>query len=101
MANQTSPREAAARKTLRAFGLKVESVSWIHRGEDDEFAAVVVSNPAWLAKQWTQAEADRHYGREMDRVMEILTAPGCPLRVVREYTGETDIRIYVAFAKEA
>lgn len=90
-------REAAARKTLRAFGLEVESVAPFRERYGNEFAAIVVSNPEYLATQWSQAQADRHYEREMERVMEVLTDPRCPLVVAGEYTGKTDIRIYVAF----
>lgn len=100
-ANQGTKAEAEARKLLRAAGLEVESVEWIRRGDDDEFAAIVVSNPEYLAAQWSKAEADRHYEREMERVLEVLTDPRCPLRVAHEYVGKTDIRIYVAFNKAA
>lgn len=90
--SQTTPREAAARKALRAFGLDVESVAWVKRGDDDEFAAVVVSNPESHPEFRAQAE------REYEHAMEVLTDPRCPLRVVREYAGRDEIRIYVAFA---
>lgn len=90
-------REAAARKMLRAFGLQVESVAWISRGEDDEFAAVVVTN----ANRASDPGLDnsRMHEREYGRAMEVLTDPRCPLRVVGERVGRDDTRIFVAFPK--
>ena len=94
MAGQSTPQETAARKILRAMGLQVEAVSWVHRG-DDEFAAVVVFNGATHPE--VRSAADRQY----ERALEVLTDPRCPLRVVREHVGRDDIRIYVAFAAPA
>ena len=89
-------REAAARKTLRAFGLEVESVAPFRERFGDEFAAVVVSNGE------THPEIRYHADRQYERALEVLTDPRCPLVVVGEYAGRDDIRIYVAFpAKEA
>lgn len=78
--------ERAARKVLGRFlGWKVESVAWINR-EGDEFAAIVCS---------------KEFGEHYEEALEFLTQPGCPLTVVREYTGKYDIRIYVAFNEDA
>lgn len=88
MAGQSTPQETQARKILRGFGLTVEAVSWVHR-RDDEFAALVTANEKGFEDQYL-------------RVLEVLTDPRCPFRVVREHVGRYDTRTYVAFAaKEA
>lgn len=88
MAGQSTPQETQARKILRELGLTVEAVSWVHRREE-EFAALVSAN-------------EKGFERQYERVMEVLTDPKCPLRVVRETVGRYDTRTYVAFAaKEA
>lgn len=92
---QGTQREAQARKTLRAFGLQVESVAPFRERFGDEFAAVVVYNPAPDADQSVKDLGARQY----ERAMEVLTDPRCPLVVTGEYAGREDIRIYVAFPK--
>jgi hypothetical protein len=79
-------REREARKILKAFGLDVEAVAWIRRGDFDEFAAIVCANQ--IPEQY-------------ERALEILTDPKCPAIVSHEFVGKYDTRIYVAFAREA
>lgn len=87
----TQPRKTeAAERLVRAWlkaklGLHVESVAWIRRHRDHEFAAVVLPN----------------YEDQYEQVLELLTTPGCPLRVAREHTGKYDTRIYIEITKEA
>lgn len=69
------------RATLRSVGLDVESVAWIARSEDLEFAAIRVPN-----------ERPERY----EQVLEFLTDPRNPLRVTREHVGRYDTRIYIA-----
>jgi hypothetical protein len=64
------------------IGAQVEAVAWVRR-QSDEFAAIVISTER---------------PEEYDRVLDLLTSPRCPLRVVREFTGRYDIRIYVEIA---
>lgn len=65
-----------------AIGAEVESVAWIDREEDNEFAVI---------KLWAPEQMDQY-----DRVLEILTEPSCPLRVTRERDGKLDHFIYIA-----
>jgi hypothetical protein len=81
-------KEREARRTLGRFGLRVEAVAWIRRGDEDEFAAIVCPREAG-------------FERIYDRALEVLTDPRCPLVVAREHVGREDIRIYVAFPKAA
>lgn len=80
--------ERAARELLRkilanaAIGAKIDSVRLIDRETPEEFATI---------KLWAPEQMDQY-----DRVLEILTAPGCPLRVTRERTGRRDHFIYLA-----
>lgn len=71
--------EAAARKTrqmIKQFtGLRVESVAFIQRGCNLEFAAIIV-----------------HSDRERTAAEEFLTDPRCPFVVTRE----TATRIFIA-----
>jgi hypothetical protein len=89
-------RYAAARKTLRAFGLEVESVAPFRQRFGNEFAAIVVMNG-----EANNGDFRAHAARQYDRALEVLTDPRCPLVVTGEFTGRDDIRIYVAFATEA
>lgn len=84
-------REAVARKTLRAFGLEVESVAPFRERFGDEFAAVVVTNGE------NHPEVAYHAAKQYERALEVLTDPRCPLVVTGEFAGRDDIRIYVAF----
>lgn len=88
-------REQMGRKVLRQFGLHVESVAWINRGDDDEFAAVVITNAVRASDPGTSWA--RQHAAEYEHVMEVLTDPRCPVRVVGERVGRDDTRIYVAF----
>lgn len=65
-----------------ALGARVDSVAWIDREEDNEFAAI---------RLWVPEQMDQY-----NRVLEILTAPGCPLKVTRERTSSRYHFIYVA-----
>jgi hypothetical protein len=66
----------------RRICARVESVSMMQR-ERDEFAAMVIPN-------------DRPDAYEM--VLDLLTTPGCAMRVVRERVGRHDTRVYVEMA---
>jgi hypothetical protein len=81
-------KERAARAVLKDFGLNVEAVAWVRRGDADEFAAIICPNEAG-------------FERIYERALVVLTDPRCPLVVSHEYTGRYDTRIYVAFAKAA
>lgn len=74
------------RAHLRKGGFKVESVAWVQRSEDTEFAAIVC-----------MPEVPEQY----ERALEFLTNPECPFKVTRERHGFQDIRIFLAIADGA
>lgn len=61
------------------FGLWVESVAWIRRQTETEFAAIVVRNE-----------------RDEERAMEFLTDPRCPVTISRQ----TATRWFIQSARE-
>jgi hypothetical protein len=73
---QTVADEAQMRKILRTQFYDVESVAWIDRQEENEFAAIV-------------------YRTESDHllVLTVLEINDCPFRVTRE----TNTRVFIAY----
>lgn len=75
--------EKATRAMLRRNGFETESVAWVQRTTDREFAAIVISN------NWPE---------KYEEALELLTRPGCPLNVTRERVGKYDTRIFIELA---
>lgn len=82
--NQIERKSRVAVKTIlesNGIDAEVESVAWIDRGDEKEFAAI---------KIWSD-DMDQY-----DSILEILTAPGFPVQVTRERTSPRYHFIYVS-----